>query len=161
MTFAVAKKLALAALTVVAVYIWWGNIGAYFSAGPSDSAPSIASSSSATVPKAKTQPGQLAYLGVKINPFRRNLQSAPQPQRPTPQRHEPPPSPLSATAALTGIIARGEASQAVICINDNRTFVLTANDSLAGWELNQLSDDFVVFSQGKYRDTLRLGLTIQ
>ena len=148
------KKAILTLLAMVLIYIWWGNIRTFhrssdsYSASPAEQ--DYAGSTGESVRR-------LVYRGVKVNPFRRPIntpEGAAKP--PTKPVVEKPPPMLSEVARLTGLVEKGLLSQAVITTRDSQTFVLSLQDTLVYWSLDEVTPIFAVFRQGKYYDTLWL-----
>lgn len=149
-----ARKVILALLSVLLIYIWWGNVRTFHRSSDSYSASPFEQD---TAGKTEQSVQPLAYRGVKVNPFRRTIdtpdRAAKPPAKPT---EEKPPPMLSEVAHLTGLVEKGVLSQAVITTRDSQTFVLSLQDTLVYWSLNEVTPTFAVFRQGKYYDTLWL-----
>ena len=147
------KKVILGLLAILLIYIWWGNIQTIYRSSESYSTNQVTSD---TTPIAKSSQ-QLSYMGVKVNPFYRpnNTPDKAAKPRTKPVEKKPPPK-LSEVARLTGIVEKGTLSQAVIMTNDTQTFVLSLQDTLVYWYLNEVEPTFAVFKQGKFYDTLWL-----
>jgi len=149
------KKGLFVVLGLIAVYIWWGNIDLMFNQGKVYQIPATKSNHSSISSSGSN--AQLPFRKVRINPFRRMsiTQNQQQPTQ-TKNNDSPPPHPLHLSYFLTGILHRGQSSQAVLETNDGQSLVLSVNDSIQNWELKQVESDHAIFHQGRYHDTLRL-----
>ena len=150
------KKLALAVLLLVFVYIWWGNLKMFFSESSySEQAFQIRTPTDSQA----VQPGSLQYQPPQVNPFRRPAPSTKtQPAKPTAAKQQAKPLPrLSAQYALAGVVTEKGEPQAVVRLPDGSSTIVTLGDSIEQWELAEINKRHVVFRHKKERDTLWLG----
>ena len=149
------KKIALAVLLAIAVYIWWGNLGLFF---PEEHQYATGVNPTAAEPTKDAPKVGLVCRDVKVNPFWRPTEESEQKaRRPTPEAPAPPP-PLRSMAELAGILDRGKASQAVLVLQDGSSIVAALGDTVSGWVLTGVRDSVVIFVQGKFCDTLSLSI---
>ena len=149
------KKVILGILTLVLIFVWWDNLKMF---APSGSHPSSAPSDTANVVTEVYADHQLGYKPPRINPFYHQSVDQ-QKQRSTPKSPVQEPAVRPATpsgTALLGILRRGSASQAVIRGPDGRSTVLSLDDSLAGWKLTIVAENYVVFRHLEFQDTIWL-----
>ena len=148
-----AKKVILGLLATLMIYVWWGNVQTFRQTSESYSASQV-TSDAAPMDKSSMQ---LPYRGVKLNPFYRPINTPDRAAKPRakPIEEKPPPK-LSEVARLTGLVEKGILSQAVIMTKDSQTFVLSLEDTLVYWYLDEVAPTYAVFKQGKYHDTLWL-----
>ncbi len=149
------KKILLAALVVVAGYVWWGNLTQFYGGQTYESYDSGRESTTNNVDNKRAQ---LAYKPPKINPFRRfPSQNKVAPPTNTRRRSEPPPVPvpaLSTQYTLSGILSKQDRPQAVVRCPGNISTVVTVGDSLGNWEVIVVSERSLICQQGKTHDTL-------
>ncbi len=147
------KKTVLLGLLAVCVYIWWCNLElfqeqeSYFDTR----------TSSAEKQPMESPASELEFKEPRINPFKRpdvaGTADKPTQRKPsTPQQ----PQKISDSYLLVGILRRGDASQAVLRMEENQSQVIAIADTVAGWELMAMGNDFIVFRQDKWHDTLWL-----
>jgi len=148
------KRIILFLLLLIAGYVWWCNIKALH--------PRQAEADSQSGPGSQKNPllGQkppLQYCEVKINPFRRPDQRTRSPGTDRPAEKRPKPTLQSTVVSrLTGILRKGDSSQAVVGLENHTPLVLSLGDSLVDWELRAITAISAVFQRGKCFDTLWL-----
>lgn len=147
------KRILLAVLLVILLYVWWGNLKLFFPPSP---VPQEVPRSGTVSVGSDTQ-AHLVYREPRINPFLR-----PRTDDVSKQSKSPVPRPgpsvalVSGSYTLSGIVTKGATSQAVIRTDQDSTFILATGDSLVGWRVVEITSNRVVFSHEKLRDTLRL-----
>ena len=147
------KRTMLLGLLAVCIYIWWGNLELF----QEQESYLDTRTSSAEKQPTESPVSELEFREPRINPFRRpeaagTDEKLTQQKPPTPQQ----PQKISDSYLLVGILRRGDASQAVLRIGENQSQVIAITDTIAGWELTAMGNDFVVFRQDKWHDTLWL-----
>ena len=152
------KKLVLAALLLVFIYIWWGNLKLFFG-GSSYSEQAYQTSVRADSQSAET--GGLEYRLPRVNPFQRQIAAQQRRQeKPAPAKQQPRSTPkLSEAYTLAGVLTEKAEPQAVLRLPDGSSAILTVGDSIGQWRLTAIGERQVVFTHGKEHDTLRLGDT--
>jgi hypothetical protein len=146
------KRGSLAALTLVLIYIWWGNLKMFTGHTEQDEMGTIDPPQHRSDPTPKRQ---YDYQSPKANPFLRTVKAAiplgrqSAPPKPTvPFVHE--------THQLSGVLHQKRRSQAIL-LAQGASRIVEAGDTVSHWRVESIGDSLVTFSQGKRRDTLRLG----
>jgi hypothetical protein len=149
------KKIILALLALVLIYVWSSNLS-LFTQGES-SIRDFRETPQTEIHRdmADNTP---EYTQAKTNPFRKpgNVTTSKPPARKRPEPLTPPPLKLSGMFLFTGVIDRQEFSQVVLIGKKGGAVIRGIGDSLAGWELTYVSMDMVIFTNEKFKDTLFL-----
>lgn len=147
------KKILLGVLVLVLIYIWWGNIRLFLST-PEAVEPTMTGTQTETPPPAR-KTTRISYLPPKTNPFWRPARlpktsatpAAPAPVIPL----------IRQTHTLKGILRQKGQSQAILVSAQNASTIVAVGDSVGLWRVEAIGDSTVTFTQGKRRNTLRLG----
>jgi hypothetical protein len=149
------KRTLLVILSVVLVYIWWGNVKLFTSS--SSSSDEYFTERPANSAYSKKSSG-ISYLPPKSNPFWRPVAKAP---GTVVRTAVPPPPPIPAihqSYSVKGILRQKGQSQAILLAPQNLTKIVAVGDSLGPWRVEAIGDSSVTFMLGKRRDTLRIGI---
>jgi len=155
------KKIVLGILTLVVMYVWYGNVQLFRSS---------ASYSSATTKTSETQRlsvgashgAEPPFQRPKVNPFlksepsQKKLPSLSAKKNSRQNSSTPPPTPPSTLYRLLGTLAESNAGFVALTDRQGKQVLLQQGDTLAGWTAKRIRPDRVIFVQGKYRDTLQL-----
>jgi Tfp pilus assembly protein PilP len=149
------KRLLLVVLTVLLIYVWWGNVQLFLpQTHEADSMPSHPPQ-----PQPNEAPEQtLTYRPPVVNPFRRPKRTPKaKAERKEERKVAPPAVKLGDEVRVSGILERGSSSQAVIALPGGLSQVMSVGDSLDLWKLVVVGDEYVVFKRDRARDSLWLG----
>ncbi len=157
---ATVKRWILGGLIVVLAFVWWDSLSPMFhnSSGTSSNErlreDRDLEGVDSPIQRAITVIPAVSYRSPKVNPF-----AWPRSTRVTDinrvEREEVSPQPISETVSLLGIVDRAGSSHAVVAIADS-TAILQVGDSLLGWHLHGVGDDFSVWRWRQARDTVYL-----
>jgi len=152
------KKIFFVILLLVAVAIWAHNLGV-LSDDETFYSPQNRTIATKTA-KAADHP-DVPYMEPRINPFKGFGSDSPQKSAvpPLPAQHEGRskiPQEVSSIYIFDGFVIGSPSSQAILRNASGQNIIITAGDSLTGWEVRKIGSDCIVFSSGDFRDTLRL-----
>ncbi len=149
------KIFVLAALTIVLIYLWAGNLS-LFTTTESRDIREMKLAESTTADTVDRIP--IEYQPVKLNPFKRSDVVSFPAVNPGPPRNvvKPPPDKLGGRLTLAGFVAGAPRIQVVIQDQAGATFTKTLGDTVFGWKLFSVTSTMAIFSMGKQRDTLFL-----
>ncbi|MCH9032242.1 MAG: hypothetical protein IIB00_08295 [candidate division Zixibacteria bacterium] len=152
------KKIILAVLTLVVVYIWYGNLKIY-TGTDTVSIVSAEQESSKNVSGSKPE-NVLTYIEPKLNPFEAPEKSDASPgqnkRRIVNKIPDPPPKAPSQSYKMVGSLNSGKTRIATLKETSGRQLLISPGDSLAGWKTVRIRQDRIIFGHKKLRDTLRL-----
>ena len=152
------KKIILAVLTIVVVYIWYGNLKMYTG---TDRVSNVSAeqerSKNSLLSKSQSL---LTYIEPKLNPFEAPGKSDPSQSqsrsRIVNRIPDPPPKAPSQSYKMVGSLNSGKTRIATLKETSGRQLLISPGDSLAGWKTVRIREDRIIFGHKKLRDTLRL-----
>lgn len=158
------KKLLLAALIPVLVYIWWGNIALFLGSTGGEYYRPLAPRETATetirtghVQSAHLESARLEYREPLVNPFTSASIDDRRRDSTVVKRPRPEPSPLLGDSLrLRGVIPRGQSPQVIVADRSGATRIVSVGDTIIGWKLVEVGTDNATFKKDGRRETLRL-----
>lgn len=164
----VMKKIVLGVLSVVVIYIWYGNMTLFIG---QDQVHAVNTSARNTgdglVSNNEMLITPLKYAEPKVNPFLIAEDPKPPPlktqvnQRAKAAPFQIPPRP-SIQYHLVGALEDGSSKVAALANVDGAQILLTRGDTLSGWKIRTITASQVVFAFKDQRDTLHLpGISLQ
>ena len=151
-----AKKIILGLLTLILIYIWWGNIQTFTQ---NESYYAIDTAKVKTESEANSNSlNRVVFKKPKVNPFAHEVKSPPSPTQQPVHVSKPPVKQikLASQFTLTGMITNTLEPQLIIKAKDQKTFILTLGDSLLDFRFSKINDSLAIFSSDTGYDTLYL-----
>lgn len=150
------KWILLSVLIVVAAAIWINNLNLF--KGESEYF-QVRKGPASEKKSEKTEAADIDYKEPKLNPFVRPKPDESGKEAQSKIKHQPekPAAPpmISGRYLLDGIVMESENPQAVLNRPDGSSILITIDDTLDSWQIIKITDEMIVFSHDKYRDTLR------
>lgn len=150
------KWILLAVLIIVAAAIWINNLNLFKSESEYFQ---VRKGSTSEKISEKTQAPDIDYKKPKLNPFVKPKPAetaieTPAKGKPQPEKPVAPPK-VSDRYHLDGIVIESENPQGILKGLDGSNILITVNDTLDSWQVIKITDELIVLSHDKYRDTLR------
>jgi len=149
------KKIALVVLVLIAIIIWIKNLNLFEKEA---NYYQLRESSAKVESPRKKETADVEYNKPKLNPF-----VLPQPRKTEEkdQRNQktvksPEIVRISEKYQIDGLVEESENPQAVLRATKGAPLLVSVGDSLEGWQVKTITGDFIIFLQGKIRDTLFL-----
>lgn len=154
-----AKKTLFGILAIVAVIIWGNNLGIF---GDSQSSFRIVEKSEPKTIAVDGRTVSIQYQRPKFNPFVEvNFQSkADTPKKKTKPQATVKPKNISQEYVLSGVVMEANSSYAIIKDNNGSSNIIKVTDSIGQWIVKSITEDAVVFSSNKFKDTLWLSKSL-
>ncbi len=149
------RRAILGVLTLVAVWLWWGNLQLFYT---SNSVQPIPVSMERSTPIHSSRAAALKYLPPKTNPFFKGTvravsgDASTRPQKSVQQIPKRP----SSDHALSGFVTETKVPQVIVIDPGKSSRILTIGDSINGWQLVRIHDNSVLFQYDNICDTLFL-----
>lgn len=147
------KIVLLILLTILMIYIWWGNIQSFRQSTPAIQMDQNTLSQSSDSNKKK----EIQYRKPKLNPFKKysNSQSITKSEV-QPQKKQIIEPKISTLYILQGIITEKNSSQAIIVDMKGNSSILSINEEINNWTLTKIEKNQIIFKNEKLYDTLWL-----
>jgi len=150
-----AKWIILIILIVIAAVVWMRNLRIF---GSKETYYQTTKAEHREVNAGSGAVSRLEYKKPRLNPFvlppspkvQQAVSAAPK------KRQSPAPQKISTNYKIDGIVIEAENPQAVLTSGDGSNIMITLNDFIDGWLVEEIIHDRIIFSQNKFRDTLWL-----